>query len=49
MEWYIARANVDHYISLLNGGELTAHHRSTITKLDSRLERLNANGRTGCW
>lgn len=33
MERYIARTNVDHYISLLNGADLTAESRSTITKM----------------
>ena len=33
MDGYIARANIDHYITLLNGGDLTLQNRSTITKL----------------
>ncbi len=33
MHRYVARANVDHYLSLLNGGDLASHNRGMITKL----------------
>ncbi|MBB4371717.1 hypothetical protein GGD63_004518 [Bradyrhizobium sp. cir1] len=33
MQRYVARANIDHYIGLLNGGDLPAHNRDTILKL----------------
>ncbi|TCU78631.1 hypothetical protein EDE08_101412 [Bradyrhizobium sp. R2.2-H] len=33
MHHYIARANVDHYIALLNGADLMPDRRSAITKL----------------
>ncbi|OAE99943.1 hypothetical protein AYJ54_32180 [Bradyrhizobium centrolobii] len=33
MHRYIARANVDHYIALLNDADLRADSRSTITKM----------------
>jgi Spy/CpxP family protein refolding chaperone len=33
MDRYVARANIDHYLSLLNGSDLAPHNRSTITKL----------------
>ena len=33
MNRYIARANIDHYISLLIGNDLTPHNRSIITTL----------------
>ncbi len=33
MHRYVARANVDHYLGLLNGGDLAPHNRNTITKL----------------
>ncbi len=32
MDGFVARANLDHYLSLLNGN-LTSHNRGTITKL----------------
>jgi hypothetical protein len=37
MQRYVARANVDHYLNLLNG-DLTAHNRSTIATLLVREE-----------
>lgn len=33
MDFFVARANIDHYLSLLNGGELSDSNRSTITRL----------------
>ncbi len=33
MHRYIARANVDHYIALLNGADLMPDRRSAITKM----------------
>ena len=33
MHRYVARANVDHYLGLLHGSELTPHNRATVTKL----------------
>jgi len=33
MDRYIGRANIDHYLSLLNGSDLMPQSRSTITKL----------------
>lgn len=33
MDRYIARANIDHYLSLLNGSDLTPDNRNTVTKL----------------
>ncbi|MDA9409416.1 MULTISPECIES: hypothetical protein [unclassified Bradyrhizobium] len=33
MHRYVARANVDHYLDLLNGDDLAPHNRATITKL----------------
>lgn len=33
MDKYIACANVDHYLSILNGTDLSPHNRSTVTKL----------------
>jgi hypothetical protein len=33
MDRYIARANVDHYIALLNTADLTPDRRSAITKM----------------
>ncbi|MBR0709841.1 MULTISPECIES: hypothetical protein [Bradyrhizobium] len=33
MQRYVARANIDHYIGLLNGGDLPPHNRDTILKL----------------
>ena len=33
MHRYVPQANVDHYLSLLNGSELTSHNRSVVTKL----------------
>ncbi|MGC0326238.1 hypothetical protein ABIG06_006867 [Bradyrhizobium sp. USDA 326] len=33
MHRYVARANVDHYIQLLNGSDLAPHDRSTVTKM----------------
>ncbi|MDA9431062.1 hypothetical protein [Bradyrhizobium sp. CCBAU 51627] len=33
MHRYVARANVDHYIGLLNGSEFTPHNRSAIIKM----------------
>ncbi|CCE12136.1 conserved hypothetical protein [Bradyrhizobium sp. STM 3843] len=33
MHRYVAQANIDHYLSLLHGGDLTADNRSTITQL----------------
>ncbi|MBR0686770.1 hypothetical protein JQ612_31555 [Bradyrhizobium manausense] len=33
MHRYVARANLDHYLDLLNGDALAAHNRATITKL----------------
>ena len=33
MERYVARANVDHYLGLLNSSGLSANNRDTIVKL----------------
>lgn len=33
MQRYVARANIDHYIGLLNGNDLPPHNRDTILKL----------------
>lgn len=33
MNRYVAHANVDHYLGLLNSGDLTTHNRHIITKL----------------
>jgi hypothetical protein len=33
MHRYIARANVDHYIALLNGADLAPDRRSAVTKM----------------
>ncbi len=33
MHQYVGRANVDHYLSLLNGSDLAPDNRNTITKL----------------
>jgi len=33
MERYVGRTNIDHYISLLNGGDLVPESRGAITKL----------------
>jgi len=33
MHGYVARANVDHYVGILNESSLTAQHRSTTTGL----------------
>ncbi len=33
MDHYIARANMDHYLGLLDDADLPPHNRSTITKL----------------
>ncbi len=33
MNRFIARANIDHYLSILYGSDLTPSNRSTITKL----------------
>lgn len=33
MDRYIARANVDHYIALLNGADLMPQRRNAITKM----------------
>ena len=33
MDSFIARANIDHYLSILNGSGLTPQNRSTINKL----------------
>jgi len=43
MHRYIARTNIDHYLGLLNGTDLTAQNRTIITKLllgeEDRLSR----------
>lgn len=33
MQRFVAKANVDHYIGLLNGGDLTPDSRTAITRL----------------
>ena len=33
MERYVARANIDHYLSILNSSDLTAQNRDTIVRL----------------
>ena len=33
MQRYVARANVDHYLSILNGSDLASQNRVTVTKL----------------
>ena len=33
MDKYIARANIDHYLEMLNNHDVPAHNRSTITRL----------------
>ena len=33
MDQYVARANIDHYLSLLHGADLTPQNRTTINKL----------------
>lgn len=33
MHQYVGRANIDHYLGLLNGGDLSPHNRGTITRL----------------
>jgi hypothetical protein len=33
MDSFVARANIDHYLNLLNGGELSDLNRGTVTKL----------------
>jgi hypothetical protein len=33
MDQFIARANIDHYLTLLNGGDLPTDRHATITKL----------------
>ncbi len=33
MHRYIARANIDHYLHVLNSTDLTAQNRETVTKL----------------
>ena len=33
MDRFVVRANIDHYLSLLNGSALTPSNRSTVTKL----------------
>lgn len=42
MDCFIARANVDHYISLLNGSSLSEHDRDTTNKLlSTELDKLD--------
>ena len=33
MHQYVARTNIDHYLTLLNGSDLAPQNRSTVTKL----------------
>ena len=33
MDEYVAKANIDHYLSLLHGSDLTPQNRTTINKL----------------
>jgi hypothetical protein len=33
MDDYVAKANIDHYLSMLNGADLTSQNRTMITKL----------------
>ncbi len=33
MDKFVARANIDHYLEMLNNHDVPAHHRSTISKL----------------
>ena len=33
MDQYVARANIDHYLSLLNGAYLSSRNSGTVTKL----------------
>ena len=44
MHRYISRANVDHFITVLNGSDLTAQHRSTtMSLLIFELDKLGAD------
>ena len=33
MDHFVARANIDHYLNLLNNGDVPAGNKSTITRL----------------
>jgi len=42
MHSYVARANVDHYLGILNGNDLAAQHRSTtMALLIAELDKLS--------
>lgn len=42
MHRYVARANVDHYLSILSGNDLTIQHRSTtMALLIAELDKLS--------
>jgi len=42
MDRYVVRANVDHYLSILSGNDLTMQHRSTtMALLNAELDKLS--------